>query len=344
METVSPEAVGTDPHRDLLNYRSEFPILQNKTFMNTCSLGALSQRSMSGVQEFLNMWAELGASAWYRLWIGKLAELRGAYGRVIGAPPENIALTPSISAAVSSVASALDFSTRKKVVITAIDFPTVGHQFLAKKNMGVDVVLLQSPDNVSVPLELFEEAIDQNTALVLTSHVYYTSGAIQDVGAIARMAHDKGAIMLVDAYQGTGQLPTDVMSLDVDFYTSGSLKWLMGGPGSAFLYASPRMLRMEPTITGWWGMTNMFDFDISSLIWREEAARYEMGTPAMAAVYAALGGLSIIEEIGVRRIRERDNSARQDLITRARESRLHPANSAHCGAAYPHRVAQLRRA
>jgi len=324
METVSPEAVSTDPHRDLLSYRSEFPILQNKTFMNTCSLGALSQRSMSGVQEFLNMWGELGASAWYRLWVGKLAELRGAYGRVIGSPPENIALTPSISAAVSSVASALDFSTRKKVVITAIDFPTVGHQFLAKRNMGVDVVLLQSPDNVSVPVELFEEAIDENTALVLTSHVYYTSGAIQDIGAITRIAHDRGAIMLVDAYQGTGQLPTDVMALDVDFYTSGSLKWLMGGPGSAFLYASPRMLSMEPTITGWWGMKNMFDFDISSLIWREEAARYEMGTPAMAAVYAALGGLSIIEEIGVQRIRERDVALTEDFITRAREAGFTP--------------------
>src|SRR3954451_24541798 len=101
METVSPETVSSDPHRDLLSYRTDFPILQNKTFMNTCSLGALSTRSMAGVQEFLQVWGELGASAWYRLWVAKLQELRGAYGRVIGAPPERIALTPSISAAVA---------------------------------------------------------------------------------------------------------------------------------------------------------------------------------------------------------------------------------------------------
>src|ERR1043165_8632595 len=127
MQTMPGVQTGShpqEPHRDLLSYRSEFPILQNKTFMNTCSLGALSQRSIAGVQEFLQLWAERGASAWYGMWVGKLAELRAAYGRVIHAPAEQIALQPSISVAISGVASALDWSKRKKVVISALDFPT----------------------------------------------------------------------------------------------------------------------------------------------------------------------------------------------------------------------------
>ena len=324
MQALPHETASVDPHRDLLAYRSEFPILQKKLFMNTCSLGALSQRSVDGVQEFLQLWAEYGASAWYRLWIGKLAELRGAYGRVIGTTPERIALTPSISVALASVAGALDFSTRKKVVMSALDFPTLGHAFLAKKPLGIEVVLIPSPDNVSVPLQLFAEAIDENTALVATSHVYFTSGAIQDIGELARIAHAKGAPVLIDAYQGTGQLPTDVEAMEIDFYTSGSLKWLLGGPGSAFLYVSPRVAHMEPTTAGWWAMKNMFDFDISSLVWREEAARYEMGTPPMAAIFAALGGMSIIEEVGVNRIRERDIALTEDFIARATEAGFTP--------------------
>jgi kynureninase len=324
MQSTAATAARSDPHRDLLAYRPEFSILQSKTFMNTCSLGALSQRSVNGVQEFLRMWSELGASAWYQIWVGKMAELREAYGRVIGAPPERIALAPSISVAVSGVASALDCSKRKKVVMANLDFPTLGHQFLAKRPLGIEVEFVKSPDRVTVPLDLFEAAIDEDTALVATSHVYFTSGAIQDIKELARIAHSKGALLLVDAYQATGQIPTDVEDLGADFYVSGSLKWLLGGPGIAFLYAGPSVAQMEPTIAGWFGMKNQFDFDVSTIQWRDEAARYEMGTPAVAAIYAALGGLSIIEEVGVKRIRERDIALTEDVISRAREAGFTP--------------------
>jgi selenocysteine lyase/cysteine desulfurase len=327
MQTLNPQhpAPGTrqptsDPHRDLLSYRDEFPILQNKLFLNTCSLGALSHRSIAAVNDFLRLWQEMGASAWYETWVGKLAELRAAYGRVIGATADRIALAPSISVAVSSVASALDWQARPKVVMSDLDFPTVGHGFLAKRRLGVEVEIVRSPDRITVPLDLFEAAIDERTALVITSHVYFTSGAIQDIAALSEIAHRKGALLLVDAYQGTGQLPTDVETLGADFYASGSLKWLLGGPGIAFLYAHPRVAQLEPTITGWFGMANMFDFDISTIKWRDEAMRFEMGTPAVAAVYAALGGLSIIEEVGVQRIRERDIALTEDLIARAQQA------------------------
>lgn len=324
MQTDSHVKNSADPHRDLLHYRDDFPIVQNKTFLNTCSLGALSTRSIANMQEFMQLWAEMGASAWYELWVGKCAELRAAYGRVIGAGPAQIALTPSISVAATGVASAVDFSKRKKVVIADLDFPTLGHQFLARQRQGIEVEIVRSPDRVTMPVELFDKAIDENTALVATSHVYFTSGAIQDISSLARIAHERGALIMVDAYQGTGHLPTDVKEMGVDFYTSGSLKWLLGGPGITFLYVGTRVAQMEPTIAGWFGMNNQFSFDISSLEWREEAARYEMGTPSMASVYAALGGISYIEEIGVKRIRERDIALTEDLISRAQEAGLKP--------------------
>lgn len=306
-----------DPHRDLLNYRDDFPIVTSKTFLNTCSLGALGARTIANVHEYLSLWADYGASAWYKLWLGKCAELREAYGSVVGAPDERIALGPSISATVASVLSALDFSERKKIIATDLDFPTVGHSLLAKRRDGLNVEFIRSPDRIGVPLDLFEDAIDEDTALVVTSHVYFTSGAIQDIKQLAEICHRKGALLLVDAYHGTGHVPTDVIDWDCDFYTSGSLKWLMGGSGITFLYVHERFRSLEPALAGWFGMANMFNFDISALQWREGAARFEMGTPSMAAVYSALGGLSYVREIGVQKIRERDSALTEDLINRA---------------------------
>jgi kynureninase len=320
MQAARPSTGHAEPHADLLRYRDDFPIVVNKTFLNTCSLGALSTRASANMQEYMNVWAEYGASAWYRTWMGKMDELRAAYGRVVGAPAGRIALGPSISATVASITSAIDFSKRKKIVTTDLDFPTVGHSFLAKQRDGVHVEFLRSPDRMTVPLELFDQAIDEDTALVCTSHVYFTSGAIQDIAAIATMARAKGALFLVDAYHGTGHVPTDVVAADVDFYTSGSLKWLLGGSGITFLYVAERNEDMEPALAGWFGMGNMFDFDVTSLQWREDARRFEMGTLGMASVYAALGGISYIEEIGVERIRERDTFLTNDLIERARKA------------------------
>ena len=317
-QAAGTHSASNDPHQDLLAYREDFPIVVNKTFLNTCSLGALSTRAIVNVHEYLSLWADYGASAWYKLWLGKCAELRAAYGRVVGAPEERIALGPSISATVASVLSALNFSKRKKIIATDLDFPTVGHSLLAKRRDGIAVEFLRSPDKISVPLHMFEGAIDDDTALVVTSHVYFTSGAIQDIKRLAEICHRQGALLLVDAYHGTGHVPTDVLDWDCDFYTSGSLKWLMGGSGITFLYVHARWKDLEPALAGWFGMSNMFNFDISTLQWREGAARFEMGTPSMASVYSALGGLSYIEEIGVQKIRERDSALTQDLIDRAR--------------------------
>jgi selenocysteine lyase/cysteine desulfurase len=329
MQTSNPQSAVRNPqsdvpHTDLLSYRDDFPIVLNKTFLNTCSLGALSKRSVANVHEYLTVWAALGASAWYEIWVGKLAELRAAYGRIVGAPTESIALGPNISANVATILSAIDFSKRKKIITTDLDLPTIGHSFLAKQRDGVKVQFLHSPDKITIPIDLFDAAIDEDTALVATSHVFFTSGAIQDVTALARMAHDRGALLLIDAYHGTGHVPTDVVTADIDFYTSGSLKWLLGGSGITFTYAGPRVRSLEPTQAGWWGMADMFDFNIESLKWRDEATRFELGTPSMASVYAALGGLSYIEEIGVQRIRERDNALATDLIERAREAGFTP--------------------
>jgi kynureninase len=317
--SVKPRALG------LARYRGEFPIFQSSVYLNTCSLGALGERSRRKVAEFLDLWQSRGASAWYDVWWDALGDLRARYGRIVNAAPADIALAPSISVALSAVAESLDYRRRPKVVITSLDFPTVAYQWLAKVPSGVELVVVESPDRTSVPVEAIARAVDDRTALVVTSHVYFTTGAIQDIKRVAEVAHAHGALCLIDAYQSVGQVPVDVQDAGVDALVAGGLKWLLGGPGIVFLYVRGDVARkLEPRISGWFGQREQFAFDPRALTFHGDARRFEMGTPALAAVYAQLGGLEYIEEIGVPRIREVTAALTEDLIATVRAAGFTP--------------------
>src|SRR5467141_5141691 len=309
----------------LARYRSEFPIFRDAVYLNTCSLGALGERTRRRTAEFFDLWQARGASAWYDVWWAALGELRTRYGRIVGASPEEIALAPSVSVALSAVAEALDYRRRPRVVITSLDFPTVAYQWLAKVAGGVELVVVESPDRISVPVEAIARAVDDRTALVVTSHVYFTTGAIQDIKRVAAVAHAHGALCLIDAYQSVGQIPVDVQDAGVDALVAGGLKWLLGGPGIVFLYVREAVARgLEPRISGWFGQREQFAFDPRTLTFHDDARRFEMGTPALAAVYAQLGGLEYIEEIGVPRIREVTAALTEDLISTVRAAGFKP--------------------
>jgi selenocysteine lyase/cysteine desulfurase len=307
-------------HSELLAYRSEYPILQRKTYLNSCSLGALSDRSMQGLTQFMEMWNEWGAHAWYEIWMGEIAKARQKFATIIGAQLHEVAIAPSVSVALSSIASALDYSKRNNVVMADMDFPTLAYQWLVKQRIGVECRFVESPDRIYTPPELFEREVDDKTVLVATSRVFYTSGYIQDIRSVADIAHKHGAYMLVDDYQGTGQIPINVNAMDVDFLVTGTLKWLMGGPGLAFVYIREGLIsQLQPTIAGWFGHRDQFQFKTREFDFRLEATRVEMGTPAVAAIYAANGGLDIVQEISVERICERTRYLTNDLIAQARE-------------------------
>lgn len=312
------------PHASLARrYRPEFPIFREKIYLNSCSLGALSDRVARAIASFLDLWNDRGAAAWYDVWLAEIERLRARTAALLGAAPREIALAPSISAALTSLASALDLARRPRIVLHELDFPTVAHQFLAKRRLGVEVVFVRSDDGLSADPARYEEVVDDRTAAIVTSHVFFTTGAVQDLSAIARIARRHGALSVIDAYQSIGQVPLDAKAAGVDAICGGALKWLLGGPGLAFLYVREERLReLEPTVASWFGVHDAFAFDPRAFRLRDDATRFEMGTPALAAVYAAAAGLEIIEEAGVPAIRERILGLVHDLVARAEASRL----------------------
>ncbi len=306
------------------SWRGEFPILARTTYLNSCSLGALSRRAEQRLRDFRNEWHSHGASAWYETWMGRLAELRGRVATMIGAREHEIALSASVSAALAVIASAVDYRRettsghrRNRVVVSDLDFPTLAYQWMARSD--VEVVRVPSDDGATIDLQRWADAVDGRTAILATSHVFFTTGAIQDLRALADIAHSAGALFLVDAYQAAGQVPTDVVTADVDVYIAGPLKWLMGGPGLAYTYVRDDLVReLRPTTAGWFGAADQFDFDISHYAPKADARRFELGTPALHTVHTALGGQEIVDEIGVPAIRERNRALTERLIDGAR--------------------------
>lgn len=302
-------------------WRDEFPILSKKTYLNSCSLGALSRRAEGRVRQFHDDWHAHGASAWYETWIGRLAELRGRVAGMLNAQEAEIALTHSTSGALSSIASSVDYSRRNKIVIAGLDFPTLAYQWLNRP--GIEVVYVPSDDGATVDLQRFADVVDDRTALLATSHVFYATGAIQDLSALAQIAHAEGALFLVDGYQSIGQLPVDLGNVDVDIFVGGPLKWLLGGPGLSYLFVRGGLLEtLAPTATGWFGAKDQFAFDNNHFEFKEDARRFEMGTPALHVVHSALGGQEIIDEVTVPGIRARNQHLTEMIIARAHENGL----------------------
>src|SRR4029079_15026917 len=194
----------------------------------------------------------------------------------------------------------------RKIVMTELDFPTDGHVSIAQDRLGAEVVFLRSPDGLTVPLEAWREAIDEDTALVICNRVLYRSSSLQDAKEICRMAREAGAWSFVDDFHGAGIVPVDVHDLGCDFYATGVLKWLLGGPGLTFLYARRDLLpSLHPAITGWMAQEEPFAFDHQHLRPPPTARRLESGTPPAPVAFIAQGGLDIITEVGPSNIRPR---------------------------------------
>jgi len=310
---------GAIPARELAALRAEFPILARKTYLNSCSLGALSRRSEAYLDDFRRLWHDMGASAWYHHWLGRVEELRTRVAGFWGSDSAEVALLPSTSAALSVIAESVPHKRRSRVVCTELDFPTLIYQWVVKPE--VEVVVLESRDGVSIDVEQFVEAVDERTLFVATSHVFFSTGAVQDVSALAEVAHDAGAYCLIDGYQGLGQVPLDLSATTVDFYTGGPLKWLCGGPGLAYLYVRHDLIDdLAPRITSWFATEGQFDFDPRAFRFRADARRFEMGTPALPTVHTALGGQEIVDEVGLDAVVARNRHLTRHLVTRCREA------------------------
>ena len=280
--------------------RGEFPIFEHTTYLNSCSQGALSHRVRRAYEEYLDGWDERGAE--WEHWVERAETARSAFAALLGARNDEIAVTTSVSQGVSGIVSALPLGRgdRPRIVISEYEFPTVGQIAHAQERRGAEVVHVVPDEDGSIPVERFAEAIDERTALVCCTTVSYRTGNRQDVAAIARLAHEHGALCLADSYQAVGAVDLDVHELGADFLTGGTVKYLLASAGLGFLYVRGELLPgLLPTQTGWFADEDIFQMDISDYSPAADARRFDAGTPPVPNIYAGVAGMSLVQEAGV---------------------------------------------
>ena len=291
-----------EPGYNIDALRRRIPLLASCIPFNNCSQGPQTDATRAAAEQYLESWNRTGMD--WEAWIEEVRLAKVAFAALIGASPEDIAVFSSVSEAMSAVASALDFSgKRRRVVLSEIEFPTTGHIWLAQQRRGARVSWVAQHNGVIETSE-YEAAIDDDTALVAACHGYFLNGFTQDLSAIVQRAHAHDALVFADAYQTVGTQPIDVRETGVDFLASGTLKYLMGVPGIAFLYVRPELVNsLEPSVTGWFGRSNPFSFDIKGLTWSAGASRFDSGTPPIINAYIGRAGMEMIAGIGTGKIR-----------------------------------------
>lgn len=293
---------GPPPDYDLEAYRERIPLLASLIPMNNCSHAPQTDVTRAAAERYLDSWDRTGMD--WDAWIEEVWLAKREFAKLVNASPDEIAVFSSVSEATSAVASALDFTgRRRKVVVTEAEFPTVGHVWLAHEQRGARVAWVPVRDGAIDPAD-YGPLLDDETAVVSACHGYYVNGFTQDIAHLAARAHAHGALLYVDAYQTLGTMPVDVKALDVDFLVSGCLKFLMGVPGVAFLYVRRELIEgLRPSVTGWFGRADPFAFRVKELDWAPSACRFDTGTPPVMNAYIARAGMEIITAIGADKIR-----------------------------------------
>jgi selenocysteine lyase/cysteine desulfurase len=290
---------------DFERLRGEFPVLRRKTYLNSGSYCALANDVKAAFEQYMEDRLLVGAN--WDVWVAKNESVRALTAQLLRAHPDEIAVTASVSAGLNALGSALDFTgERNKVIVSDFEFPTNAQIWHAQEPRGAKVVHVPVAADGYIPAENFERVIDEKTQLVAITHVCFRNGARLDIPAIVRIAHARGARVLLDCYQSVGSVDIDVKQLDLDFAVGGMLKYLLGTAGIGFLYVRDSLVQsLVPTHSGWFAQENIAAMDITANRPAHTARRFEAGTPAVVNCYASEAGLKVLLGVGTPAIEKR---------------------------------------
>lgn len=289
----------------LLEYRKHFPALEECVHFISHSLGCVPAKASDDLGEFLELWRKKSITAWSE-WLPEVDRGAERISKIISAPAGTVVMMQNVSGIMATLASCFEFTApRNKVVYEGLMFPTVSYVWQAEERRGAKCVVVPAKDGM-IDADAVCAAIDEHTLLVPLQHVVFASAQIMDVKKIVARANEVGAHVILDCYQSIGAVPLDVVDLGVSFACGGSVKYLCGGPGAAWLYVRKDLIeQFAPRVTGWFGNEAPFAFTMPAQSYADNIWRYMAGTPAIAALYQSRAGQSIVGEIGVRKIREK---------------------------------------
>jgi kynureninase len=298
--TPEDRARDFDAADPLARYRECFSLPEGVIYLDGNSLGALPKATPAAMARVIGQeWGEGLIRSWNNAgWFGMARRVGGKIAPLIGAAPHEVIACDSTSVNLFKlIAAALQMRPGRKVVLSEPgNFPTDLYMIAGLEAQGLAERRLAPRDELAA-------ALDDDVALLMLTHVHYKTGALHDMAALTRAAHEAGALVLWDLSHTTGALPVDLAAVGADFAVGCGYKYLCGGPGApAFAFVAERHhAGLAQPLTGWFGHAAPFAF-VDDYAPATDIDQLQCGTPPVLGLTALEVGVDLIAEIGVVRL------------------------------------------
>ncbi len=299
---MTPEARAAefDAADPLAAWRDRFILPEGVIYLDGNSLGALPKATPGVLQGVVEReWGEGLIRSWNSAgWFGAAGRIGAKIAPLVGAAPHEVIACDSTSVNLFKViAAALAMRPGRKVVLSEPgNFPTDLYMIAGLEAQGLATRRLAERGALT-------EALDSDVALLMLTHAHYKTGALHDMAALTRAAHEAGALVLWDLSHSTGALPVDLNGAEADFAVGCGYKYLCGGPGApAFAFVAERHhADLAQPLTGWFGHAAPFAFT-DDYAGAPGIERMLCGTSPILGLAALEVGVELIAEIGVERL------------------------------------------
>jgi cysteine desulfurase/selenocysteine lyase len=286
-----------EPIIDTAKIRRLFPVCRDFVFLNNAAESPLNERVQRRLLEYLTLASEAPQRK-----PPAREPVREALSRLFGGTPDEYALVTSTGVGIGIAAAGYDWRAGDNVVVPMDEHWNNTFPWLALRDRGVDCRLIPVDDNQRVDPNAIADAVDGNTRMLATTAVRFNTGYRADLKVLSAIAHLKGALFVVDGIQGAGVCPLNVEEEGIDVLSCAGFKWLLGMPGTGFLYVSKRAQEwIRPVLPGMYAA----EHNTRALNYHSDARRYETGTLAYSLFHSWTAGLEILEEVGIAPIHAR---------------------------------------
>lgn len=277
--------------------RSLFPVTKEAVYLNSASQSPLNVLVNDKLQTYLKTELNpVGKKAFFR------DDIRVLLSKLLGGFPEEYALVTSTGVGIGIVAQGIGFNKGDNIIVPENEHWNNTFPWLNLKNKGVEIRFAKLNKDNSIDPEAIEKLIDNKTRVVTIAAVRFNSGFRPNLSAIGKIAHEKGALFVVDAAQAAGMVPIDVEECKIDVMAGCGFKWLLGMHGTGFLYVSKRVVKkINPVLPGMFAAENHFD----KLSYYDDSRKFETGTISYSLFNAWIAGLELLIGIGIKNIYEK---------------------------------------